>query len=1086
MNRLITVALSLALYVLITPFGAEAVDAPHFGTASGYTCATCHTVQMTLGSTGYNNICLDCHRPGDPAAGKKPITIADTSNPFGNHSTTGISKLYQTSHRWDGREVVPAAGAQPPVQAALTSANLRGRTGNSLACVRCHDQHLNTNGKFLRVANNQDQLCLDCHRSRNVTSHIKGSHPVNINYNSASGSLNKPPLNSNPANPTSDLNAKLVASGGNLLCSTCHGVHYTDSRSSTIDGSANFTSLSSGDGFLLRTDLRGAKVAGGSPDKLNICTNCHAGKKSHNLQGQDIQCVDCHGAHVEYDPKDPTASKGTNVFLIRRNVINKTTGQAAQIFFRYTGSKREYSNAQGTGVCQGCHAVPAPGTFNAPPEHASSDPRVCNSCHFHNSPNGSFSGACTACHGYPPTTATIGGPSGLATPATGATATSPGAHSAHAKGRLMACNTCHNGYSAKTMPSNSIDIGFSINGTNFPGFNGSVAGGTYINSNQLAAPYVFSGNVSVTGTSQTCASIYCHGSTLTGGSNTTPSWTATNQATCGSCHGVTPATPPTSGGHLRHAGSGAGRLALACSACHGLISDNTHINGNVKWDLSALGAASKYKTPTGVYALTGNTGAIAPSSSYGQCSTTYCHSNVQGSGGSGAPTVYGQPVWGGAALTCAGCHKDMATDVTGTGSHRIHTLATGANLDCVRCHLGYTKTTTTAASHVNGLIELGAAGFTYSQGSGAAHPAANGYGTCSASACHGSATVTWGGTLWSTTDQCGKCHSSSTAGAVTTATPFYSTAFPVKVTASTDPKVGAHTAHIASSDSISAAMVCTACHGTVALNSATHMAGSSSFAWSTLATKNGALTPAYSAATGVCSNVYCHGASMPGGDTSGSNRAPVWNSATYLPATLSSAACGTCHGFPPPTSAGHPAVSIPAGFPATASLGTTCSCHSNINPAGNSYATIFVNKALHINGTLEIISGGACDSCHGYPPARAGFAGTHGNWSSAKAENYLGGGGAHTIQNHVSKLAKPGEGFANCSNCHAATDHQMSPIVFNPSGNIKVTLSRSLRTENGKQVRYSSNRRDGSLHLTGTCSNISCHYGATPKWDPSH
>ncbi|HBA72483.1 MAG: hypothetical protein A2X85_15955 [Geobacteraceae bacterium GWF2_54_21] len=591
----------------------------------------------------------------------------------------------------------------------------------------------------------------------------------------------------------------------------------------------------------------------------------------------------------------------------------------------------------------------------------------------------------------------------------------------------------------------------------------------------------------------TCNNLYCHssGQSATGAGAgtavTTPAWGGA-ALNCGSCHqNMGPAVnAAATGKHAKHAQT----AGIVCSVCHGASytstsvptgAGTTHVNKSINLAWTGLAA-----TPATTYSKT-NTFS-AGSAAYGSCSNTYCHSTVQNATtGANTTVTYRTVSWAAATtLTCASCHVNMATDVTGTGSHRIHTLATGANLDCVRCHLGYTKTTTTTATHVNRQIELGAAGLTYSQGSGAAHPAANGFGTCSASACHGSATVTWGGTLWSTTDQCGKCHSSSTAGAVTATTPFYATSFPVKVTANTDPKVGAHTAHIAGTDSISATMVCTTCHGTVTLNSATHMAGSTSFAWSTLATKNGALTPAYSATTGVCSNVYCHGASMPGGDTSGANRAPAWNSATYLPATLSSAACSTCHGFPPPTSAGHPAVSIPAGFPATASLGTTCSCHSNINPTGNSYATIFVNKALHINGTLEIISGGACDACHGYPPASAGFKGTLGNWSSARGENYLGGGGAHTIQNHVSKLAKPGEGFANCTKCHDSADHQMSPIVFNPSQNIKVKVNQRFRLEAAKQFKYTSNRLDAAAHLTGTCSNNSCHYGATPKWDPLH
>jgi predicted CxxxxCH...CXXCH cytochrome family protein len=1047
MNSLVWVTLSLVLFVLVIPFRADAVDAPHFGTASGYTCATCHTVQLTLGSTGYNNICLNCHRPGNSDAGKKPITLADAANPYGNHSTAGISKLYQTSHRWDGAETVPAAGALPAIQAALTSANLRGRTGNALACVRCHDQHSNANGKFLRIPNDQDQLCLDCHRSRNVQSHLNGSHPVNINYNSASGSFYKPPVNSNPANPSSDLNTRLVASSGNLLCSTCHGVHYTDSRSSTVDGSASFTTLSSGDGFLLRSDRRGAKVAIGLPDNLNICTNCHAGKKSHNLQGQDIQCVDCHGAHVEYDPNDPSGSKGTNVFLIRRNVINKITGQPNQIFFRYTGSKREYSNAQGTGVCQGCHAVPPPGSFNAPPEHTSTDPRVCNTCHFHNSPNGSFSGACTSCHGYPPTTATIGGPTGLATPTTGATATNPGAHATHAKGRLMACNTCHNGYAAKTMPSNSIDIGFAINAGNFPGFTGSVTGGTYINTTPLTPPYTFSGAVSTTGASQTCANIYCHGATLTGGSSTTPTWTGTNQAACGTCHGVSAVAPPTTAGHLRHAGIGvAGRLSLACLACHGAITDNSHINGNITWNLTAIGSVAQYKTPAGTFATVGSTGTFAPSAAYGQCTNIYCHSTVQGIGGLGAPVTYSQPTWGGAALSCGGCHKDMATDVTAPGSHVKHVQSLG--FGCATCHSGLGHD---VANHADGTINLvfsgSATGSIYSKGTSFAP--GSGYGSCTTS-CHLNNPVTWGTTLPA---DCTGCHGGNAASSNVLAT-------------------GMHAKHINQSPALSSNIACAACHNTtvslasdrVITTPANHGNG----------TVNVVFASGGTYTSGTCSATYCHGATLPASNPARS--APSWN--TPFPVGTSvlgngiaggsnpgSGYCAQCHGYPPQN--GH------------ATSGCS-SCHAHLNPDNQT----FNNPSLHINGVINALSGN-CDSCHGYPPAKSGFAGTHGNWSSARSENYPGGGGAHTILNHVSKTANPSEGFSNCSKCHNAADHTTSPLAFNPSQNIKVKVNQSSRLESAKQAKYSSNRLDASAHRTGTCSNISCHYGATPKWDPA-
>jgi len=980
MKRSLAVAWALALFAFIVPFSAGAADAPHNDPAAGFNCTTCHITHIALGSTGYNNICLSCHRPGNPVAGKNPFTLADAADPFKTHSTAGVARQQQTSHRWDGPDTVPAAGALPPLQAAMTTATLRQRSASALACVRCHSPHSNVNGNFLRIASNQDQLCLECHRSRNVRSHLQGSHPVSINYDGAAAAkpaaFNQPPVNANPANPSSSLDAQLTASNRTILCSTCHGIHFTDSHSGTIDGRDNFTNLSSSEGFLLRTDRRGPRVVGGQPDRSNICTNCHAGKKNHNLKGQDIQCDDCHGAHVEFDPNDPNNSKGTNIYLIRRNLTR--SGQASQIFFRYTGSQREYVNAQGSGVCQGCHAVPPPGG-NYPAQHSSSDPRVCNGCHFHNSSTGSFSGACTSCHGYPPTTTAIGGATGLAAPATNALGGSPanaGAHATHVTIRGMGCNACHSGYAAKAMPSSTIDIGFAINDVNVPGFGGSVTNGAFTGTNSLSR-YTWSAGPGTTITTaanfNSSCNVYCHGSTLTGGSRTNPSWSGgTSQAACGTCHGATSAAPPTTGSHVRHAGAAAGQLGMGCDQCHGSHPGISHINGSVNWDLTSTGG--QYKTPNGAaFSATGATTGLAPSA---------------------------------------------------------------------------------------------------------------GYGTCSTSRCHGSATPTWGGTLWSTTDQCAKCHSSAASGAVTAGTPFYGTSYPAKVTAYTDPKVGVHTSHITSTDSLSASLNCADCHGSVTLTTATHMSGSTNFAWSALA-QTGGVTPSYDAATGVCSNVYCHGARMPGGDASGTNRAPRWN-VTFLPATLTVAGCGTCHGFPPSGASGHPDVTIPAGFPNTASIGTTCSCHSNINAAGNSYANIFVNKALHINGTVEVAAGGACDSCHGYPPVSAGFAGTHNNWSSARTENYPGGGGAHTIKNHVSPLAKPAEGFTNCVKCHSAADHKMSPISFKPSQNIKVRIDQEFRLVNARQTRYSSSRLDADSHKTGTCSNSSCHFGATPRWDPSH
>jgi len=1065
-------SLLIGIFCLIPASGmAVTVDPPHGGSTSGFSCATCHTIHNDLGSSGYDNICLTCHRPGMPKGGSKPFTLADAANPFGTMTGALPAKLYQTAHNWSSPDTSAAAGAAPPIMAAMTTNSLRARTGSRLACVRCHNQHDNSNPPFLRMANNSDQLCLDCHRSRNVISHTAGSHPVSSNYTGAGSKVRtnpaqyyNPPVNANPANPTSDLGIAMDTTNGTLLCSTCHVVHYGDSSSATVDNNSGYYDLKTADGNLLRTDLHGDTA-----EATNICTNCHAGKKAHNGRQQNIQCADCHGAHVAYDKNAVTAGQKTpNVWLVKRYMnISTVLGSAKKlpVYFQSTTVKN-YKDAAGNGVCQSCHDVPIGSGY--PVEHNSFSASVCNGCHFHSNSSGSFSAnsSCTSCHGYPPQTNTPGGPRGYAvfngTPSP-FTNESSSAHLTHAGGSPYSrqCKECHQGNSHNS-------------GTFQDLFNDTTA----LTSALFGATPTFNGT---NPQSPTCSLVYCHsdGAPRNGllvpvlTTKVIPGWANGRGAIvgqadeCRHCHGDVSTLNTNS--HSRHLSS-----AIGCTTCH-----SATVSGNATIKNFVLHANGGKDVQFSKFSAAGRAGWNQPAAT---CSTIYCHSSVQGINGIGSPTAYAAPVWGGVAPGCGGCHADQATDPTGTGSHRLHTLATGANLDCVRCHLGYTKTTSAPTIHVNGLIELGATGITYSQGSGASNPAGNGYGTCSTAACHGSGVVPWGGTLWSTTDQCGKCHSSSAAGAVTTLTPYYSTSFPTKNTVNTDPKVGAHTAHITASESLHPGLACTDCHGTVNLNDPTHMNGVTTFNWSVLA-RTGNLSPAYNPATGQCTNVYCHGNAMPGGDTSGSNKSPLWNNPAYLPPTLTVAGCKICHGFPPAASSGHPTVILPAGFPATAPIGTTCSCHGNVNPAGNSYATIFVDKALHINGTLE---GGKCNDCHGYPPVSAGFAGSLNNWTGARTEDYVGGGGAHNINSHVSRTARPEDGFAFCFKCHNPADHATSPTVFAPSGNIKVTINRRYRLEAGLQVKYTSNRLDGAAHLTGTCSNISCHYGATPKWDPSH
>jgi len=74
----------------------------------------------------------------------------------------------------------------------------------------------------------------------------------------------------------------------------------------------------------------------------------------------------------------------------------------------------------------------------------------------------------------------------------------------------------------------------------------------------------------------TCSGVYCHGSTLTGGTLEGPTWTVVDstQDACGTCHGLPPDPPHPS--------------TSACSTCHASVIDasmsfidpSLHVNGS--------------------------------------------------------------------------------------------------------------------------------------------------------------------------------------------------------------------------------------------------------------------------------------------------------------------------------------------------------------------------------------------------------------------------------------------------------------------------------------------------------------------------
>lgn len=1013
MKRVIA-AFWLILLAISTAF---AIESPHISNMSCSGTLGCHTITLIDGvyvatlvdAYGVNNLCLKCHNPQTMARG---YSARDIANPFGS-TDTGLfpSEQLQTSHNWAGPVNMPPAGAQISTDPAILA--LRPTKAGVLGCTSCHNHHSFTGDLLLRRPG--DTLCLDCHRQRNQRDVQSGTHPVNFNYTSATSKVKltpakffKDPVNANPANPTS----AMLLPGGKLVCTTCHSPHYADSNARTFDNasSSSFGLLSSSRGKLLRTDVRA-----GSANGVNICTNCHAGKRAHNGKGQNIQCADCHAAHV--DPLDGTAP---NVWLVRRYMNPLTT--YTKVVNQYKDGASNWAGPDG--VCVACHAIPAPGG-NYPPEHASLDPNVCRSCHVHDSADGSFAAGCNSCHGNPPQL-NAAGPSGYATSGSSNYATSGvfkdeslTPHLAHTS-RGLTCAACHSGNQHASGDFQQV----------------------FRTRSGTAAYYGATPTYDPTG-SGSCLTNYCH-------SNGAPSSvlpvykTATwalgknsivgTPGECSACHDAAPGT----NAHTAHLSRG-----YSCTVCHAATAASNssikdaskHVNG-IK-EMSFSGAA------LGTQIDTSDT-----------CTTSYCHSNGRG--------VYSAPNWTmkatGACGTCHATAPGLGSPLIASGAHFAHFSTSAAaygpmltaqnSTGCQACH------NVSSANHVNQSIDLnGTLGYLR-----------NGTGTCTP--CH-AAQVNWStGAV-----TCESCHT-GTLSVINGATA------PNKSLAATAghgaPAIGKG---------------CTACHE----RNARHINGGSRLQAQLKGSLNADCRYCHDNAsvvvTGTFQNMSTHFLTKGGSqamacaqchDPHGSTnlhmiktvingKAIVFNDAMngLVNTSTNQGLCQVCH-----TQTTH----YRAGVPETSHPTANClSCHDHRATGGAFKPT------------------GTCDACHGYPPAPKAtitpqLFGVQGSWSSARYEDYSGGGGAHLVAAHVSPNAKPSEGWSNCAICHNggsmdSGNHKMTMPLKGNIENVDVAVDHRYRFSTGFIIYTGAKRVSApAQNATGSCYNASCHITQSRRW----
>ncbi|RME90764.1 MAG: hypothetical protein D6766_12810 [Verrucomicrobia bacterium] len=212
------------------------------------------------------------------------VTIPNDGTPVALDQGISVSFAPDTTYvagtQWEIR-------VRPDLASPTDSGLLARMPDGQVVCVTCHSPHSQAHTPFdpdapgtpgqdgrhlLRMDDDTNQLCQECHGARVVTDATQGSHPVGVDVPTVAGELSSPATL--PLDPTE----------GKVRCLTCHVVHHAPAD----------------DGRLLRV-----------ADVVSLCTDCHenvAGDPAHNggeSGGTTTSCTDCHQAHGAPDPNNP-------------------------------------------------------------------------------------------------------------------------------------------------------------------------------------------------------------------------------------------------------------------------------------------------------------------------------------------------------------------------------------------------------------------------------------------------------------------------------------------------------------------------------------------------------------------------------------------------------------------------------------------------------------------------------------------------------------------------------------------------------------------------------------------------------------
>jgi predicted CXXCH cytochrome family protein len=216
----------------------------------------------------------------------------------------GSSTSFQVNDQWN-------LYLRPDLRNPTNATLLLHMTNGVAYCSACHDQHLqvrtpfdpaappysSTNSvvgrHFMRIDNDSDQMCLDCHASRNVTNSAFGSHPVEITV--ATNAYYKSPS----VLPREKATNKIA-------CLTCHQVHYAVDNDGALLRLTNTVALCVDCHNLADTNSPAAHLVSTNSNMLwpgGQYGSLLPARTDTTLRGS---CLNCHTVHGWTDAANPT------------------------------------------------------------------------------------------------------------------------------------------------------------------------------------------------------------------------------------------------------------------------------------------------------------------------------------------------------------------------------------------------------------------------------------------------------------------------------------------------------------------------------------------------------------------------------------------------------------------------------------------------------------------------------------------------------------------------------------------------------------------------------------------------------------